>query len=287
MKTGKKQLSVLILSILILLFLGGTFLLPEGSADSPHVHDDADLLTQEEEESLESLASEISDRHETEFVVYTTFDTEGKDIADYIGDLYDEGKLGYEKPHGNAAILAVDMENRVIQIMGFKKAETYLSNARIEQILDDITPMMSDGDYYSAFQTFLEEADEYMGMEPDEGPGLEYGYGPEEDYAGIGSGESLESILAKWWVQLILSFLIGGAVVAGLYTFTSGKRSTVNEGTYRDPKTSRILERRDVFVRRTVTRTKIESNHRNRGGGFGGGGMTGGGHSFSGGRRSF
>jgi uncharacterized protein len=81
----------------------------------------AGLLTGEEVEELEILAEKYSSRRQTDFIVLTTEDTEKKDVVKYMEDFYDEKALGYDKPHGNCAILTVDMEHREVYLAGFYK----------------------------------------------------------------------------------------------------------------------------------------------------------------------
>ena len=74
--------------------------------------------------------------------------------------------------------------------------------------------------------------------------------------------------------------------------YNSGGRVTVSEGTYRDFSSSRVVDRRDNYLRTSVTKTrKPSSDNNSSGGGFSGGGSSGGttsgGHSHSGSRGGF
>ena len=64
----------------------------------------------------------------------------GKDIIDYMEDFYDEKGLGYDKSHGNTAILTIDMKNGDIYLAGYYKAEKYLDDYRLDIIRDKIAP---------------------------------------------------------------------------------------------------------------------------------------------------
>src|SRR5699024_4397277 len=85
----------------------------------------------------------------------TTNDTDGKDIEQYLQDFYDANAPGYDRPHGNAAILALDVDVREVYVAGFYHAEKYLDNDRIDSLLDQITPDLSDEQYYEAFNHLL------------------------------------------------------------------------------------------------------------------------------------
>lgn len=257
-----------------------------------YVYDNAQLLTDDEEAELQQLASELGEERDTAFLIITLEDTDGKDIVQYVEDFYDEHGPGYDQPHGNTAILAIDMNERDVYLAGFKKAEQYLDDGRLDMIRDEITPDLSDGQYFEAFSGFLNNAYEYMGYEPGDGPGqsgssgyTDYGSGGIDDGYNAheyDSGVNPENIFFQWWFQLIISFVMAGGVV-GIMAYRSGGRVTVDAQTYMDKSRSKVISSYDTFVRRTVTRQKKPSSNTNSGGG----GITGGGHSHSGSRGKF
>lgn len=230
--------------------------------EKTNVYDFANLLTEEEIGQLETMSEKLSEERETDFVILTTNDTAGKDVVKYMQDFYDENALGYDKSHGNTAILTIDMQNREVALVGFYKAKKYLDDKRLDLIRNKITPYLSDGDYFEASQLFIGLAYDYMGYRP---------------------GVNPENILFKWWFQLVAAVLVAGVVVT-LMAYRSGGRVTVNDRTYIDNHTSKIIGRNDTYVRTTVTKVKKPSSNNTRGGG---GGITGGGHSHSGSRGGF
>ncbi|KLT18856.1 TPM domain-containing protein [Neobacillus vireti] len=253
-----------------------------------YIYDFAHLLTDNEAAELQNIASELGKERETAFIILTVSGTDGKDIVQYVEDFYDDNAPGYDQPHGNTAILAIDMQERDIYLAGFKKAEQYLSDGRLDQIRDNITPDLSDGHYFQAFSAFITASHEYMGNEPNDGSGSDgySDYGPggsSVGYNGYDSGADQENIFFQWWFQLIASFIVAGVVVA-IMAYRSGGRVTVNAGTYMNSDQSRVLNKYDNFVRQTVTRQRKPSNNTHSGGG---GGITGGGHSHSGSRGKF
>lgn len=226
------------------------------------IYDFAQLLTEEEVAELQSLSSELSKERNTSFMIITANGMDGKDIVQYVEDFYDEQAPGYNQPHGNTAILAIDMDTRDVYLAGFKKAEQYLDNGRMEQIRNKITPDLSEGQYFQAFSAFINTSYEYMEYEP---------------------GVNPENILFKWWFQLIASIVVAGVIVA-LMAFRTGGRITVNAQTYMNSNQSKVLNKYDNYVRQTVTKQRKPSNNTKSGGG---GGITGGGHSHSGSRGKF
>lgn len=277
------------LMLAFLLLLPWAMLAKAESFDrSEYIYDFAHLLTDNEAAELQSLAKELGEARETAFIIITVNGTDGKDIVQYVEDFYDDNAPGYDQPHGNTAILAIDMQERDIYLAGFKKAEQYLDDGRLDQIRDNITPDLSDGHYFQAFSAFITTSHEYMGYELGDGSSSDgySGYGPGGSPDGSNSYDSVadpENIFFQWWFQLIAAFIVAGVVVA-IMAYRSGGRVTVNAGTYMNSDQSRVLNKYDNFVRQTVTKQRKPSNNTHSGGG---GGITGGGHSHSGSRGKF
>ncbi|MDO7908541.1 TPM domain-containing protein [Paenibacillus sp. JX-17] len=230
------------------------------------IYDDAHLLSETDAAELNAMASKYGAERETDIIVYTTNNPESKDTKEITEDFYDEHGPGYDKAHGNAVILTVDISNRDTYLAGFYKAEEMLDDGRLDKITSKISPYLSEGNYKQAFSTYIMTAYRYMGYKP---------------------GVNPDNIVFKLWFQVLAALVIGGGVV-GTMAYRSGGRVTIHRGTYEDAEKSGVLDRQDQYIRTTVTKRKIE---RNQGGGSGfgggGGGTTKGGHSHSGSRGSF
>ena len=257
-----------ILSLMIIVTLISSIALGQSNSKE-RIYDFANLLTKEEKIELENIANKYSPKRETDFIILTISDPMGKDIIDYMEDFYNENGLGYDKPHGNTAILTIDMKNRDVYLAGYYEAEKYLDDYRLDLIRDKITPDLSQGNYYDAFYTFIKTSYKYMGIRP---------------------GVNPENILFKFWFQIIISLGIAGITV-GTMAYNSGGRITVNAATYQDPINSKILNRRDTYLRTDITKRKKPSDNNSSGGSSSGrssgGGVSRGGHSHSGSRGKF
>lgn len=229
------------------------------------VYDEAGLLSADEQQAISALALQYGAERETDFIIVTSNNAGNADVMKMTQDFYDEHAPGYDKPHGNAAILMLDMRNREIYLAGFYKAETYLDSERLDKIRDRIAPYLTNGDYALGFEIFIETAHRYMGFSP---------------------GVNPDNILFQLWFQLAVSLVLAGIVV-GVMAYHSGGRVTVHRKTYEDSAASGVLSHRDQYLRTTVTKRKIERNSGGGGRSGGGGGVTGGGHSHSGSRGSF
>ncbi len=230
------------------------------------VYDFADLLTVDEIGELEAISAQYSAKRKTDIVILTTRDTAGKDVVQFTEDFYDREALGYDRPHGNCVILTVDMQHTEVYLAGFYRGEKYLDDNRLDLIRNKITPDLSREDYYKAFKNFIRLSYKYMGIRP---------------------GINPDNILFSLWFQIIVSLVTAGIVV-GIMAYNSGGKVTVGEGNYRDIDNSRIIQRRDTYIRTSTIRHKKPSTDNNSGGRIsGGGGVTTGGHSHSGSRGSF
>lgn len=227
------------------------------------IYDNAHLLSQADYDELSAMANEYGAERETDIIIITTDNPENQDVEKLTEDFYDEQAPGYDKAHGNAVILTVDMRNHDIYLAGFYKAEQYLGDKRLDKIRGKISPYLTEGNYRQAFEQYIKTANRYMG------------YGP---------GVNPDNILFNLWFQLGGALAIGGIAV-GIMAYRSSGRVTVTGRTYEDAGASGVLQRQDRFIRTTVTKRKIQKSSSSGGGG--GGGRTGGGHSHSGSRGSF
>lgn len=266
----KNKTCLKVIPVLVVLFLLIPFASNAATAapkTKQRIYDFAGILTQKEIKNLEAESEKCSAKRETDFVILTTNDTKGKDVMKYMEDFYDEKALGYDKPHGNCAIITVDMQHRKVYLAGFYRGEKYLDDGRLDRIRGKITPDLTKGHYYSAFHSFIRTSYEYMGIRP---------------------GVNPNNILFKTWFQIIAALATGGIVV-GIMAHNSGGKVTVNESTYLDFNNSKVIEKRDDYVRTTITKTQKPSNDSSSGGsgGGGGGGISSGGNSHSGSGGSF
>lgn len=228
------------------------------------IFDAAKLLNRQEYDELDALAKQYGAERETDMMIVTINSPEAYDVKKMTQDFYDKHGPGYDKPHGNAVILMLDMTHREVYLAGFYKAKQYLDDERLDKIRDKITPDLTSGDYKLAFQKYFQTAHKYMGFRP---------------------GVNPDNIFFNTWVQLGIALATGGGIVT-LMVRRSGGRITVNSRTYEDASTSGIMDYEDTYLRTSTTSRKIERSSSSSGS-SGGGGTTSGGHSHSGSRGSF
>lgn len=142
--------------LLLFLFCGFGTLAEEaaGTEEKVWVWDQAGLLTEEEATSLNELCAQIAKAHELGVSVVTVNDFEGEDINEWQRRIYAEKELGVGEAE-NGVMLAVSMSEHDWGIVAFGDAENvfteYCRESMAELFLDDL----SDGNYYSAFSTYI------------------------------------------------------------------------------------------------------------------------------------
>jgi uncharacterized protein len=237
---------------------------PATTEMKPLIYDEAGLLNQEEYDVLNAMANQYGAERETDIIIYTTLNPDNRDVMKMTQDFYDDHGPGYDRSHGNAVILTMDMRNREVYLAGFYKAERYLDDDRLTKIRHEISPDLTNGNYGLAFQKYILSAHKYLAIRP---------------------GVNPDSIFFKGWLHLAVALGLA-AMIVGKMVSNSGGRVTVNRQTYEDANASGVLEHRDQYLHTTTTKRKIEKSSSSSSSG-GGGGTTSGGHSHSGSRGSF
>lgn len=148
----------------ILCLCAGWMMTLNVSADECLVYDHADLLSVQEEEYLENLAAERKEQWNMNFLVVTIDDSEGKSSMEYADDFYDARFP--EETEEDGVLYLIDMDNREIYLSTSGKAIRYLTDERIDRILDEAYEYVAESNYYGTFLAFFEETEEYLYEEP-------------------------------------------------------------------------------------------------------------------------
>lgn len=286
-----------LLAIVMLAVAAGCFKpVPVYAADASdrkvtqHVYDEAGLLSSSDQEALEQKCIESGDAAGIEIMILTHNDPNAVYAEDYIEDFEDA------LPVGDRVYLLVDMSNRVVFMEGYGTAETYIHSKRIATIIDEITPFLSDGNYYEAFSIYIDRSAAYMGDDTDLNFDHDYSVGtPQNDNPDApyydetwpddyGTPQNTgENLLANGFFQFLVAIIIGIITVV-LMAARSGGSMTADSATYMDQNQSGLIGRRDDYIRTQVTRVPKpkENSNNHASGGFNSGGFRGG--TSSGGR---
>lgn len=247
----------------------------EDRSEGVFVYDQAGLLRTDEElnESIVSLREKIR----SDIVIVTTNDNEGLSPQNYADDFYDYNDFGYDQPRGDGVLLLIDMDSRNVWISTCGRCIEAFTDARIEEVLDEVAPRLTKGRYDSACRIFVEMTKEYMEHPP--GEKLSFLF------------RVKKSLSHHWLLYGILSLAGSGILVRLL--IAKGRDKVVSAGTYIPQNGAVMTENTDQFIRERTSRTysPVSSDDGgSRGGGGGGGSSThtsSSGTSHGGGGRSF
>lgn len=265
MKTKPKKLSYYFLSLFFILSMITGFCMPysnivlaaetSSTVETSYIYDEPGKLTEDEITRLNNEIASSSENAGIDFYILITEDLEGKNLITYMEDFADEHTFT------NTALLCISFdEPRSFEIQGYGTAEHYLTYDRINSIFDDMQNDLKNGNYYKACSTFISRSTDYMLTEP------------------------ANSRLISLPIQLVIALVVALVIVLPM-VLNAGGKITTTASTYLDETHSRLLAKRDRYVRTSVTKHKIEKSSS---GHHSGSGTSSGGRSHSGGGgRSF
>lgn len=236
--------------VLILCFA----IVPSAMAANPHVVDDAGLLTSAEESALSDKIDDIVDEYGFDVVIVTTYSCGNQNIMDYADDFYDYNEYGIGE-NNDGVLLLISMEERDWWISTTGYGITAFTDWGIEYVGEQIKGDLSDGDYYSAFDNFLNLTDDFLKQAKS---GRPYDTNNKimgmKDYAVRVGGAAL--------IGLIVALIATGIMKSKL----KSKRPNQFAHEYIRQGSFKITNSKDIYLYRTVNKTpRAESN--NSGGG--------------------
>lgn len=142
-----------------------TFAVEGGFADLYYrIFDDAEVLTEDEDNELEDALEELSLRQSFDVTIATieSMESVGADsMEQFADDLYDYCQYGYG-PDMDGVLLLVSVGDRKWHISTCGYGITAFTDAGIQYLGEQMKPFMADGDYAGAFRTFVQWSDTYI-----------------------------------------------------------------------------------------------------------------------------
>jgi len=261
--------------LLICIFLSINVL---ASSTHPLLVDNADLLTDEEYNTVLDALTDASDNEDFDFVIVTEKTLNGKDATEYADDFFDYNGYGRgDDRDGVLLLLAMDEGEWAASTSGIGVYE--LTAYEIDVIMEEIVPYLSSEDYESAFLDFADlaadalsnDTDDHYDVFPDDffdDPSFEDDYDtmyPEEN-------ASISSLVV---ICLVIG-IIGAAIITGVMkSQLKSVRYSANASIYTKNDSLNITRSSEHFLYRNVSRTPRQNN--NSGSHTGGHGRSGGG----------
>lgn len=251
-------------SAMILTWMAAITVFAEPSEAGQRVYDLADLFDEAEESALSEAILDLQDVMDMGVAIVTTEENNGS-ARTFADDWYETYEIGVGANHDGALFL-IDMENGELWISTEGKMIRYLTDERIDQILDDAVEYAYDGSFYEASMVFLRDLETYYeaGIRSDQ-----YNYDTE-----TGAVNRYHSI--QWYefaIALAVSGVVaGGAVLAVVRDYnmkdSENQLSANFRLSYRKDSEFKLHNALvDAFLGSYVTRTVIRTNHNRPSGG--------------------
>lgn len=273
----------------LLILLAFTFFLAAGSIKASaaekqvsaqeygaFVADDADLFDEKQMKALNQRAVELSQKSGFNVIVATIGDAQGKDARTVGEEYYNAYALG-----DNGITCLIDMDNREIWLVTAGSAINYLTDKRIDSIIDDAYGLVSDQEYEESLMQMMNGVEKYY----------KRGVPDNQKIYDADTGEvTVNRRLTLMELLLALGVGIGAAAITAgsIYGKYRLKFHTSNYDFHKSGHLN-LTREEDRFVNEIVTHHHIERDEE----GSGSGGNTStvhsgsGGRSFGGGGRKF
>lgn len=253
MNTYGKKLICLLAVVLLMLPLQSWFPLSVQASVS-QVKDQAGLLSDEEVTSLTGQMERLEAEWKQAFVIVTTRDAQGKDSEAYADDYYDSHGYGE-----NGVLFLIDLDNGQIWISTAGAMIRFLTDSRIEKVLDAGYEALHAGQYARGLEQMLDATEGFLR----EGiPAGSYRFDPETGnvgrYRSVGMMDVLLGAAAGLAAGCILFF-----AVRSRYRSKSGSISY----SFHNQGNLTLTRQEDHFVNQVVTRRKIPKSPPSSGGG--------------------
>ena len=275
----KRKLMVFVLCILLLCPVLTAF------AQNSKILDQAGLLWSDEIAALEEKAQKIVDTYGMDVVILTVDSINGSYIESFADDFYDRNGYGIgQEGHGVILVLVMDTREWAISTCG--DAIYAITDFGIQSLFEDMAPYLSEGDYYRAFDTYLEVLPYYFeayenGSPIDGWAGNYQGPGSVE----IGTREDVVYYESEppIWASPIIGLIVAGIVVMIMRSSMNTKRPQRSASQYLKRDSYQLRRQQDIFLYSQVSKVRRQTQSGSGGGGSsvhrGSGGRShGGGH---------
>ncbi|MEE1036186.1 MAG: TPM domain-containing protein [Oscillospiraceae bacterium] len=238
----------ILLSILLSICLMCALILGASAASEfSLVEDNSGLFTAAERTALEQKASELSRTYQMDVVIITIDAPDGATAQVLADDLYDSRDYGYGADYSGLLFL-LDMNHREWYISTSGKAITAFSDYGLDRLGELVVPYLSSGDYYTAFDVYLDALPDYFDAY-EAGRPIDIYYEEER----------------KPLVILFLGSLLVGAAAAGIAIVImrgsmNSKRKQRSAESYLEPGSFNLHTHRDMYLYSRTTKVRRQEN---------------------------
>ncbi|MBE5814231.1 MAG: TPM domain-containing protein [Clostridiales bacterium] len=243
--------------------------LPDASADTSRIRDDADLFTTAEEAQIAQRIAQFQQNTGCDFVVMTANRSHDGISAQQLADeFYDYGGYGLDAENSGIGYL-IDMYERYHYITTTGVMIDYMTDERIDSAINSSTSYLSSRRYADGVLYMIDTVERYYRAGIPEG---QYQYD-------VLTGQVLTARhKALTGGEILLCAIIGVVVAAIFYGSVHGSYK-LKGSTYSyqvaENSTLNMTDTEDTYTHTTTTRVRKPDPPRSSGGGFSGGGGSG------------
>ena len=218
-----------------------------------YISDFASLLSASERDKLEEKAIRILEEYDCEARIIIVDSLGGITPEKASNDFYHNNGLGYgaEKSCAMLLISLGNVGDRDVHIARWGFADYAYTQYGVDVMLDNyLVPLLREDQFYEAFDVYLDKTSEYFSFAKAGTP-----YGKSNDAEAMRK-EIIQKILIAALISLLIAFGICFAWKSQMKTARIARKADafIPEGGFA------LTGQQDMFLYRTVKRTKIESS---------------------------
>lgn len=214
-------------------------------AEKYFLYDEADLLTDGEEAALEKKLADVSGTYNAQIVICTIASMDGADIDRFMDYLYDTMGFGYGENH-DGVLLLVCMDPREYRILSNGFAGVAIDGDAIDKMGDAFVSDLSNGNYAAAFTRFADQCVYYLDGHLN---GFPFNFG--------------KNLLISLVIGIAVGVIVAFILKSQLKTVRKQDRANV----YVKQGSMNLTHQSDIYLYRTVSRTKKSSSGSSSGSG--------------------
>ena len=251
--------------LLLMLTFWVTFQPVSAKESQKRLLDEADLLTPQQEETIEFELGEISEEYNANIVIATVNSLEGNEPKKHASVMYK--RMGYK---GSGMILLISMEDRDVCVRPKGDYDGYeLPVFETDYILEEITSYLSDGNYATAFSTYIDLTRECIDrdLESEYYEEVEYEYTDTimefDDFVDViknGSPSEIFQMFLPWLeglvICLVFAFVISFVIMCIFQQQLKSVRANNYAAGYIKPGSMKVEHSDETFLYKNVTKSR-------------------------------
>ena len=218
-----------------------------------YVVDDANILTAQEENFLSRKIEDIRNQYHYDVVIVTNQSTGDRTAQEFADDFFDYNGYGYGF-NRDGMILLVTFNDVFGDRTYWTSTSGYgieaFTDYGIEKIGDSIQPYLSAGEYYKAFDRYLDLVPQYLDAANSGNP-------IDIDNKLVTKGQTRGVVAGGG----ILGAIVSTFSVMGMKSKMSNKRRESKANRYLNRGETSVYGGNEVFMYRTVSHRRIPSSH--------------------------